>query len=163
MVGCLFNPLLLMRHGINSTTNKTVIKTLPWDIFYDRPVSREKRTLCLESIPLHGSRWKEKIKCRTFWKLLQQPMNLFHFHPSWGDQTITLSTSESAPWLCVYVCLSARLVWCCEGQPDFSAFCWGPLLRKHRPQGIGQRGPRCRRCRGWNMIWIIPLKWEISH
>ena len=30
----------------------------------------------------------------------------------------------------------------------------GPLLCKHRPLGVGWVRAECRRCRGWNMIWM---------
>ena len=30
----------------------------------------------------------------------------------------------------------------------------GPLLCKHRPLGVGWTRAECRRCRGWNMIWM---------
>lgn len=39
---------------------------------------------------------------------------------------------------------------------------WTPLL-KRRPLGAGRSLAECGKCREWNMIWMFPLKWKISH
>lgn len=40
---------------------------------------------------------------------------------------------------------------------------WGLLLCKHQPPGVSRTGAACASCRGWNMIWRLTLKWEISY